>query len=81
MLPQAMDTLVLLMGGGSLTRITSELQRQGRAGGTPVEVVHKAALPGQRVWRGTLADIAARCEGEALSPCIIIVGGVVGGEV
>lgn len=67
------------MGGSNLARIAEELQRHGKPPGTPVAVVHQAQLPGQRTWRGDLAGIAAQCEGQQLSPCIVVVGAVAGG--
>lgn len=72
-----MDTVVLLMGGSGLDAIVEQLQRHGKAGDTPVAVVHAATLASQRVWRGSLGSIAAQTVGERLSPCIIVVGKVV----
>lgn len=79
LLAQAIDTLVLLMGGSQLAVIAEQLQQAGRAAATPVAVVRSAALPAQRVWRGQLGSIAQQTAGERLSPCIIIVGEVSGG--
>lgn len=73
---QALDTLVLLMGGSSLAAICEQLQRHGKPADTPVALVHAATLDSQRVWRGTLGGIAEQTEGERLSPCIIVVGQV-----
>lgn len=73
---QALDTLVLLMGGSRLAQIADELQRHGRAADTPVAVVREATGAEQRVWRGSLGDIVRQTAGEALSPCIIMVGSV-----
>lgn len=73
---QAIDTLVLLMGGRHLAQIVEELQRHGRPEGTPVAVVREAACAGQTVWRGSLGSIVEQTAGEQLSPCIVVVGEV-----
>jgi uroporphyrinogen III methyltransferase/synthase len=72
---QAMDTLVLLMGGKSLAAVVHQLQQQGRAAETAVAVVREAAGSEQQVWRGTLGGIVQQTAGESLSPCVIIIGG------
>lgn len=75
---QALDTLVLLMGGSNLAIICEQLQQHGKPADTPVAVVHDATLDSQSVWRGTLDSIATQTDGERLSPCIIVVGRVAG---
>ncbi len=76
LLLQAIDTLVLLMGGSQLAAIVDQLQQHGRAAETPVAIVREATLPTQVAWRGTLGSIVGQTEGEKLSPCIIVVGQV-----
>ena len=50
------------------------------AAGTPVAVVQNASLAHERRWFGTLADLAAGMQREALgSPAIVIVGDVLQG--
>ena len=46
--------------------------------GTPVAVIRSAGLPQQRVWHSTLADITLATSGEDLSPCVVVIGKVVG---
>lgn len=41
-----------------------------------VVIVQNASLEGQRVWQGTVGSIVEQTAGEALSPCIVIVGEV-----
>ena len=75
---QEIDTLVLLMGGSNLGQVVEQLRRHDRAADTPVAVVREAALPTQRVWRGSLGSILQQTAGESLSPCIIVVGPIAG---
>ena len=46
--------------------------------GTPVAVVRSAGLPQQRVWYSTLSAVALATSGEELSPCVVVIGKVVG---
>lgn len=72
----AADTLVLLMAGSTLDVVMQRLECQGKPGTTPVVIVQNASLEGQRVWQGTVGSIVEQTAGEALSPCIVIVGEV-----
>ncbi|MEO0984521.1 MAG: uroporphyrinogen-III C-methyltransferase [Cyanobacteria bacterium J06639_14] len=72
------DTLVILMGGRSLPAISDRLLQQGKRPETPVAVIRWASQPQQQVWEGTLLNIAQRTKGANLSPCIIVIGEVVG---
>lgn len=76
---QAMDTLVLLMGGSNLPEVVQRLQQAGRPAATPVAVVREATLPQSQTWRGTLGSIVEATAGQQLSPCIIVVGEVAAG--
>lgn len=73
-----MATLVILMGGRSLGEITQRLVHWGKRGETPVAVIRWAGQPQQQIWSGTLLTIAQQTKGERLSPCIIVIGEVVG---
>jgi uroporphyrinogen III methyltransferase/synthase len=64
------------MGGRNIATVVQRLLEAGRPAATPVAVVREAALPTQREWRGSLGNIVVDTQGEALSPCIIIVGEV-----
>lgn len=71
-------TLVLLMAMDRLHLITAELIEHGKAGTTPAAVVQNASLPGQRVVRGTLTDIAARARAAGVgAPAVVVIGEVV----
>lgn len=72
-----LETLVLLMGGRHLGEICYQLQAHDRHGDTPVAVIQWASQPQQRLWQGTLLNIAQVTKGEQLSPCIIVIGEVV----
>ncbi len=77
-LATAVDTLVILMGLTTLTRLARELIVAGRAPSTPVAVVRAGTTYEQRVVTGTLSDIAGKVSAAKLeSPVVIIVGEVV----
>lgn len=74
----AIDTLVFLMGVGTLPVIAEQLLRAGRAPETPVASVRWGTMPAQEVVTGTLADIAERAEAAGLRPpAVTVVGDVV----
>ena len=71
------DTLVILMGGRSLSKIVTSLQDNGRSSYEPVAIVRHCSRPEQEVFRGTLADIVEKTASFSLSPAVIIIGKVV----
>ncbi|NER84051.1 MAG: uroporphyrinogen-III C-methyltransferase [Leptolyngbya sp. SIO1D8] len=73
-----MATLVILMGGKVLPEMSDRLISHGKRPETPVAVIRWASQPQQQLWEGTLLNIAQRTKGEKLSPCIIVIGEVVG---
>jgi len=74
----AAGTLVFLMGIGNIKAIAGELIRHGRPTDTPVAVIHRGTVPGQRTIKGTLNDIVAIAKNEVIRPPgIIVVGEVV----
>jgi uroporphyrin-III C-methyltransferase len=73
-------TLVIYMGVSGATRIQAQLLAGGLPAATPVAVVQRATLPGQRHAVATLGTLQATIESEGLaSPSIIVVGDVVRG--
>jgi uroporphyrin-III C-methyltransferase/precorrin-2 dehydrogenase/sirohydrochlorin ferrochelatase len=71
-------TLVLLMAMDRLELIAKELIEHGRSPGTPSAVVHNATLPGQRVVRARLDEIAIAAERAGIgAPAVVVVGDVV----
>ncbi|WP_320673183.1 uroporphyrinogen-III C-methyltransferase [Patulibacter defluvii] len=72
-------TLVFYMGVRRLPEIARSLVAGGRGADEPVAIVQSGTVPGQRVVRGTLSDIAdvAR-EAGITAPAVTIVGGVAG---
>jgi len=76
-LARAGQTVVFYMGVGRLESITRRLCAAGADDNLPAALIERATLPGQRVLRGTLADIAMR-GGQAgiSSPALLIVGEV-----
>jgi uroporphyrin-III C-methyltransferase len=74
----ASGTLVFYMGLGKLAERARALVTSGRPSSTPVVVVSKATLPGERAVYGTLATIALRVgEANLPAPALVIVGEVV----
>jgi uroporphyrin-III C-methyltransferase len=75
-LATAVDTLVILMGLGSLAAIVQKLIDHGRSPQTPAAVIRSGTTLDQESVVGTLADIVER---SALmeAPALIVVGDVV----
>lgn len=74
----ASGTLVVLMGMDRIAAITAELIEHGRPAHTPAAVVHRASLPGQRVVRARLDEIADAAARENVgAPAVIVIGDVV----
>ena len=71
------DTLVILMGGRSLSQITQNLMARGRSPDEPTAIVRHCGRPQQQVFWGTLADIVEKTANISLSPAVIIIGKVV----
>lgn len=71
------DTLIFLMGVGSLPEIARRLVEHGRAPTTPVAVIEWGTLPRQRVVSGTLASIADDVRAAGIgAPAVTVVGEV-----
>jgi uroporphyrin-III C-methyltransferase/precorrin-2 dehydrogenase/sirohydrochlorin ferrochelatase len=70
-------TIVVLMGLGRSAAIASLLIDRGWARGTPAAIVVDATRAHQRVWRGTLDELAYRADIEASGAGTIIIGDVV----
>jgi len=65
------------MGAGRRVALARKLLDIGWAAGTPAAVVASASMPGEQVWRGTIADIAGdHVPDTADAPAVIIVGDV-----
>lgn len=73
-----LETLVLLMGGQQLREICDRLISHGKRPEMPVAVVRWAGQPQQQIWQGTLLSMPQIVGSAQLSPCVIIVGEVVG---
>ena len=73
------DTLVLLMGAGTLGECAERLIAEGRAPETPAASVQWGTRPDQGLVTGTLADIAERTAAAGLTaPLVTVVGRVAG---
>ncbi|GAC1330110.1 MAG: uroporphyrinogen-III C-methyltransferase [Candidatus Dormibacteria bacterium] len=72
------DTLVVLMGAGRLSEITSALVAAGRPAGTPAAVVVAATTAGQRHIVSRLSGVADEARRLRLgTPAVLVVGEVV----
>lgn len=75
-LATAVDTLVILMGVGTLPRITARLMSAGREPDTPAAVIHRGTTAAEETVVGTLGDIAGRA-GRLQAPAVIVIGAAV----
>lgn len=73
-----LPTLVILMGARQLPEIVRQLRQHGKRGETPIAIIRWASQPQQHIWQGTLLTIEQVTKGETLSPCVIVIGEVVG---
>lgn len=72
-------TLIVLMGMERLDAITAALIEHGRPADTPAAVIQHATLPGQRILRAPLADLAAKATAEGITaPAVVVIGAVAG---
>jgi uroporphyrin-III C-methyltransferase / precorrin-2 dehydrogenase / sirohydrochlorin ferrochelatase len=70
-------TVVFYMGVAQLPGILSRLRAAGAAPEHPAALIERATLPGQRILRGTLADIGTLASAQqAAPPALLIVGAV-----
>jgi uroporphyrinogen III methyltransferase/synthase len=68
-------TMIFLMGLSSLEQIVCHLKNQGMSENTPVSVISKGTMPGQKLVRGSLANICQKVKENPLeSPAVIVVG-------
>jgi uroporphyrin-III C-methyltransferase / precorrin-2 dehydrogenase / sirohydrochlorin ferrochelatase len=71
------QTVVFYMGVTQLPRIVAQLREAGAAAELPAAIIERATLPGQRVLRARLADIALLARHEQVTaPALLIVGPV-----
>jgi uroporphyrinogen III methyltransferase/synthase len=72
-------TLVFYMGVGGLAEIARGLIAGGRSVSEPAAIVERGTMPGQRVVRGELGEIAQLAAAqEVRAPAVTIVGAVAG---
>jgi uroporphyrin-III C-methyltransferase/precorrin-2 dehydrogenase/sirohydrochlorin ferrochelatase len=70
-------TLVVMMGVATRVALARRLVGAGWPGATPAAIVSSASTPGQRVWRGTLDDVAAdRAAIDPGRPAVLVIGDV-----
>lgn len=70
-------TVVFYMGVGEIRAIQHEMIAHGRAPGTPVALIENGCTPAQRVFTGTLAEMAALAARVVLTaPALIVIGEV-----
>jgi uroporphyrinogen III methyltransferase/synthase len=78
-LATGVDTLVFLMGVGTLPRIVEQLVAHDRPSETPVALVRWGTTPDQQTVTGTLADIVEKVRVAGLKPPAVTVVGAVAG--
>jgi uroporphyrin-III C-methyltransferase / precorrin-2 dehydrogenase / sirohydrochlorin ferrochelatase len=72
-------TVVFYMAVAELAGIVARLRAAGAAPAHPAALIERATLPGQRIVRGSLADIASLAvEQQVAPPALLIVGAVAG---
>lgn len=76
-LAPAVDTIVCLMGVGTMDRTVRELKAGGASPDTPVAVIEQGTYPHQRVIEGTLDTIISRLKLENIRPPAVMVVGKV----
>lgn len=69
-------TLVLFLSAGLLDKVSADLIRGGLSPDTPAAIVYKASWPEQRVFRGTLENLASL--GAEEKTALVVVGRVLG---
>ncbi|MEL7510654.1 MAG: uroporphyrinogen-III C-methyltransferase [Cyanobacteria bacterium J06554_3] len=73
-----LETIVLLMGGRRLREICDRAITHGKRPETPAMIVRWAGQPQQTIWQGTLLSLPQIVGIAKLSPCVIVIGEVVG---
>jgi uroporphyrin-III C-methyltransferase len=69
--------VVVYMGVAQLPHIVTRLRAAGATPEHPAAIIERATLPGQRILRGTLADITSLAQAHRVGPpAILIVGDV-----
>ena len=71
------DTLVILMGGRSLSTIVESLINNKRSPNEPIAIIRNCGRVEQEIFWGTLTDIVEATVGISLSPAVIVIGKVV----
>jgi uroporphyrin-III C-methyltransferase len=70
-------TLVVYMGVATAARIEQRLLAAGMDPATPIAAIESASLPGERIVRGTLNQLADTLQAEQIrSPAILVIGEV-----
>ena len=77
MLAGGRQTLVVYMGVSRAGELMQNLTTNGRAADTPVAIVERGTLPGQRIVRGTLGQLELLVSAHRItSPALLIIGAV-----
>ena len=71
-------TLVVLMGIGNIDKITKDLILEGKSPDTAVAIIYQATTTKQKVYEGSLGNIAQMVKEEQIqAPSVIVIGEVV----
>jgi uroporphyrinogen III methyltransferase/synthase len=74
-LAKAVDTIVVFMGVGNISRIVDELKSGGLSEDTPAALIEKGTTTSQKVVTGTLGTISEDAEKQKVSPPALLVAG------
>jgi uroporphyrin-III C-methyltransferase/precorrin-2 dehydrogenase/sirohydrochlorin ferrochelatase len=75
-LARTRQTVVFYMGVGRLATIVQRLREAGAPDTLPAALIEQATMPGQRVVRSTLAQVAQRGPAGISPPALLIIGEV-----
>ncbi|MCL7389267.1 MAG: uroporphyrinogen-III C-methyltransferase [Thaumarchaeota archaeon] len=73
----SVDTIIVLMGVSNLEKIIGEALSSGLPASTPVAIIENATLPSQRVFAGSLENIAEIARRHDVKPPAVLVFGKV----
>ncbi len=71
------ESLVVMMGGRSLTVLVQSLLQYGKSPQTPIAIIRWGGWAQQRVWTATLETIVEEVQSDRLSPAVMVIGATV----
>ena len=71
------ESLVVMMGGRSLSTLVQSLVQFGKSPQTPIAIIQRGGWAQQQVWTATLETILDQVKAERLSPAVMVIGAAV----